>query len=1072
MSILEIENLRNNLSEYIEKIENIHAHSAKMSFFFNFLEQNFKISSYLLLEKMESPINSKILGVKGSIDSIIGSLIIEFKTNFLKELDDAKEQLLKYFQGLKEKDPENEYLGLISDGIYYKIYRGLFDGIKIKEIIEIDELNLKAEKNNFEKIFLWFDKYFFISEKIKPSTNQFKSKFGINSPTYILLEEKFLKLLEKVWNEPSVKNKFNNWERYLEIVYGSKLTDKNLFIKHTYLANFAKLIIFSYFFKRIPKKEEIILIYSGKSFEKYGLLNFIEDDFFAWIMNPKIIEQVSGITFQLLKEIRIFDLSVINEDIFKGLYQELVDPEVRHDLGEYYTPDWLAEYIIEKINSSGKLKSLLDPSCGSGTFLFSYINHLISKNSKKDKLKLLNWILNNVIGIDIHPLAIIIAKANYLLALQKIIPNIHEPYSIPIYLGDSINLPKIKSDILSTVKHYSIIFPLNDNGVQSKYKDKKNIIIKPIKKKEDEKIKGFEFKIPYRCNKSPQILSGILEIINDYLINLSDKDFNLEDELSSFRHVISKEKYQLNQAEIEIFVEDLKILYDLLLKGQDSIWIYVIRNIYHTILSQYRKFQLVVGNPPWLLLRFIRNIDYQKVLKNFYFKYNLLDKKDTHFMTNLELASIFFYKSFDNFVKIGGKIGFILPKSILSSIQYVKFRKFSSLNIKLNLIIDLENVSPLFKMSACSIIGEKINNNIKVSDIYPTPLETISGELREKNCKLTEARRNLTISPSQYTPPEVEKPLEKSDYYDEFKQGATFNPMCFYFVEIPSHNLGISKDAPFVQTKENKYAKKPWKDIKIEANIEKKFLFGTVLSGDIIPFYYTKLVLLICPIEVDNSGKINLFKSYKDSKAKGYTKISQYLKNIERLWFENTTEKSRKMSIYQRIDYQNGLSKQNLKSNYRILYTAIGTNLNSCIINQKQKFFIEIDGINHPLEGIISDNSTYYYETNDENEAYYISTILNSDVLNDLIKPFQSRGQWGARNIHKLPLKFPIPKYSNVKNKNKLAFLGKSIEEKVSKNIEIIKKYKSSAKRREISKSLIIDELIEVDRLTRLILNL
>jgi len=38
-----------------------------------------------------------------------------------------------------------------------------------------------------------------------------------------------------------------------------------------------------------------------------------------------------------------------SEDVLKGLYQELVDPEERHELGEYYTPDWLAEYIAENL---------------------------------------------------------------------------------------------------------------------------------------------------------------------------------------------------------------------------------------------------------------------------------------------------------------------------------------------------------------------------------------------------------------------------------------------------------------------------------------------------------------------------------------------------------------------------------------------------------------------------------------------------------------------------------------------------------------------------------------------------
>ncbi len=43
---------------------------------------------------------------------------------------------------------------------------------------------------------------------------------------------------------------------------------------------------------------------------------------------------------------------------------------VRHDLGELYTPDWLAEYLLDRLEYNGNPDvRLLDPACGSGTFL-------------------------------------------------------------------------------------------------------------------------------------------------------------------------------------------------------------------------------------------------------------------------------------------------------------------------------------------------------------------------------------------------------------------------------------------------------------------------------------------------------------------------------------------------------------------------------------------------------------------------------------------------------------------------------------------------------------------------------
>ena len=60
----------------------------------------------------------------------------------------------------------------------------------------------------------------------------------------------------------------------------------------------------------------------------------------------------------------------IQTDVLKGLYESLVDPEQRHDLGEYYTPDWLAHRICAEVIDEPLQQRVLDPACGSGTFLF------------------------------------------------------------------------------------------------------------------------------------------------------------------------------------------------------------------------------------------------------------------------------------------------------------------------------------------------------------------------------------------------------------------------------------------------------------------------------------------------------------------------------------------------------------------------------------------------------------------------------------------------------------------------------------------------------------------------------
>ena len=80
------------------------------------------------------------------------------------------------------------------------------------------------------------------------------------------------------------------------------------------------------------------------------------------------IRKVSlDVLYALSAELQVYDLSAIRQDLLKQLYQNLVDPETRHDLGEYYTPDWLAQLTLQEIDYRAP-QSLLDPACGSGNF--------------------------------------------------------------------------------------------------------------------------------------------------------------------------------------------------------------------------------------------------------------------------------------------------------------------------------------------------------------------------------------------------------------------------------------------------------------------------------------------------------------------------------------------------------------------------------------------------------------------------------------------------------------------------------------------------------------------------------
>lgn len=131
-------------------------------------------------------------------------------------------------------------------------------------------------------------------------------------------------------------------------------------------------------------------------------------------------------------------------DLLGPLYQQLVPRPLRHELGEYYTPDWLADHVLDVAEYSGDPKHrLLDPACGSGTFLLRAIQRIRSRHAENEdqtaegRRRLYREILGSVAGIDLNPVAVTAARVNYLIAIADLLPHSGR-VDLPIRLGDSI----------------------------------------------------------------------------------------------------------------------------------------------------------------------------------------------------------------------------------------------------------------------------------------------------------------------------------------------------------------------------------------------------------------------------------------------------------------------------------------------------------------------------------------------------------------------------------------------------------------------------------------------------------
>ena len=94
----------------------------------------------------------------------------------------------------------------------------------------------------------------------------------------------------------------------------------------------------------------------GGLFRTLGIRNFLEADFFGWYLEtwtPEIEAAIRG----LINRLADYDPGTLEvspeqtRDLLKKLYHTLMPRELRHDLGEYYTPDWLAQRVLDMLEA-------------------------------------------------------------------------------------------------------------------------------------------------------------------------------------------------------------------------------------------------------------------------------------------------------------------------------------------------------------------------------------------------------------------------------------------------------------------------------------------------------------------------------------------------------------------------------------------------------------------------------------------------------------------------------------------------------------------------------------------------
>lgn len=1024
--LMNLAEFESQFQQYLNRIEEAKLakahHDQLRSIFIAFLSRTFGVD----YEEFELEKGIKAAKVRGFIDALFQDIVFEFKRDLDAEREAGKRELTDYLSSLRD----GTHFGVLTDGLLFEVYI-----LREDRLEKIDSVSLRILMP--EDAFSWFDGFLFSVKELAPSSRDIVKRFGPRSPVFLSSFQKLKHMFSQSKDNPSVKVKFEEWDKLLAKVYGSSVASDELFLRHTYLSILVKLIAYLALFRERPKqKDEFFSILEGEAFRQRGFQNLAESDFFTWVLSAPLVNDAHGLLRGLAQHISVYNLSKINEDLLKELYQQLVDPETRHDLGEFYTPDWLAELTLRQA-FWGKGKSLLDPACGSGTFLFIAIRLL--REQGLHGAVLVEKATEDVVGVDVHPLAVIIAKINYLLALAPELTGYEEKLTIPIYMADSL------------VMREKLSFGEESFSVTVTGREK--------------------FGIPADMTVNPDTLDRVIDEMRFYAAKPT------EEALAGFEAYLKKQGYD---RWLWLWSQNLRLMMKLVQEGRDTIWAFILKNYYRPVFFCQKSFSLVAGNPPWLAYRYIRDPSYQSQVKQLTLRYGLLESGDTKQFPNMDTSTLFFAFSLFMYVRKGETIAFVMPRSVITGAkQHANFRNIiagktvSSWEPKLRRIIDLENVvvpetptKGVFNVPACVLIARQGQKEDR-----PVQRLNIQGTLPQKNLSWQEAQNCLTVQRSRVSPEALFPSIAGgSPYLELVKRGGDIYPRCFWCVQaMVGKGLGvIDRAKPYLETSlaVGRDAKEPWTGIKLVGEVEAAFVYATLLSKYLLPFSYVRLQSIVLPLEISEMGMRML--NSQTALHSGYSGLYNWLVQVENLWKERK-KRGIKEDVYQWLDYRRKLTSQYPTTDYcYVIYGKAGTNLASCVIDTGKVGTSEVEKLS--IGGFWADTTTYYFRSRNRDEAHFLCAFLNSGYVNESIKPYQTRGAWGERDIHRRPFEvLVIPKFDAKDERHlRLAELSQQCHQKVA---QLALEGKSIGLLRNKVRDYLSTELHEINKLVKDILS-
>ncbi len=400
--------------------------------------------------------------------------------------------------------------------------------------------------------------------------------FGPGSPIFSQTTERLSRIFTQARHVPPVAARFREWHRCWKDVHDTDALAEGLaegsgeapgetsFIHQTYLALLARLIARRFVAPRhsISNSEELLEVINVDYFSRRGIGNFGEGDVFSWLpleprweldLDESVLETVRGLADSLAAH----DFTDASPGILDGLYRQMVrDSSV--------TPRWLAEYILEEELGLGDNPgpSLLDPSCGTGTFLCAAIGSVSRAVARRggDQVDVLFEAPEKIRGMDRDPLAVALARLNYLLALGDLVQQEHPSFLLPVYMADADRIPEAQN-----------------SGTD----DQVVVVATPVG----------DFPLPGPVIADPMMLDWLLGRLTNYMdgaqlrLHSQSEDLAVQEVMNAYYNYLTAAKPRtpvpdaLTPQQADTLLETAGALVRLHLRGEGTLWLHMVQNM-------------------------------------------------------------------------------------------------------------------------------------------------------------------------------------------------------------------------------------------------------------------------------------------------------------------------------------------------------------------------------------------------------------------------------------------------------------------------------------------------------------